>query len=355
MKKFLVGIIFLVTLSMVMSLEDESVQIKKILNSFMDSTPKELFKVWHLLYKREYTYASEEAKMRFRNFKINLALIKETNSKHLGYTFGLNQFSDLSAEEFKRIYLTRKPNLNLEQDLKEINNQLGFLTPTDDDDDLTKRNLQMANIDYSMYFLPPRDQGGCGSCWAFSSAGAIEGNLSKKKGAPVNYLSTQQLVDCDTGNGGCNGGDMRVCYKYVMLSGMMNDIDYKYTAAKGSCKYVKTQAVSKILGFDYCSGYTSRTCSTSIFYSLLAKGPLAVGIDGSTIQSYYNGIYLGACYQDNHAVIAIGYGTSGAQNYWIVRNSWGASWGENGYIRVLANINNNSSCFVENEGVLPLV
>ena len=100
MKKFLVGIIFLVTLSMVMSLEDESVQIKKILNSFMDSTPKELFKVWHLLYKREYTYASEEAKMRFRNFKINLALIKETNSKHLGYTFGLNQFSDLSAEEF---------------------------------------------------------------------------------------------------------------------------------------------------------------------------------------------------------------------------------------------------------------
>ena len=141
MKKFLVGIIFLVTLSMVMSLEDESVQIKKILNSFMDSTPKELFKVWHLLYKREYTYASEEAKMRFRNFKINLALIKETNSKHLGYTFGLNQFSDLSAEEFKRIYLTRKPNLNLEQDLKEINNQLGFLTPTDDDDDLTKRNI----------------------------------------------------------------------------------------------------------------------------------------------------------------------------------------------------------------------
>ena len=185
------------------------------------------------MFKRDYTFDSKEAKLRFRNFKINLALIKEINSKDLGYTFGLNQFSDISAEEFKNIFLPHRPNLNLEKDINELNHNLGFLTPNaaddDDDDDLTKRNLQ-ANIDYTPLFLAARDQGNCGSCWTFSSTGAIEGNYAKKIGKPVAYLSTQQLVDCDTGNRGCNGGDMRIAYNYVQKSGLMAEADYKYIA-----------------------------------------------------------------------------------------------------------------------------
>ena len=138
--KNILSIILLISLFCIMrtNLIDHSEQITKVLDSFSNSSPKELFKIWHLIFKRDYTFDSEEAKLRFRNFKIYLALIKEINSKDLGYTFGLNQFSDLSAEEFKNTYLTRRPNLNLEKDLNELNKNLGFLAPNAaDDDDLT--------------------------------------------------------------------------------------------------------------------------------------------------------------------------------------------------------------------------
>ena len=232
--KNILSIILLISLFCIFrtNLIDHSEQISKVLDTFSNSSPKELFKIWHLMFKRDYTFDSKEAKLRFRNFKINLALIKEINSKDLGYTFGLNQFSEISAEEFKNIFLTHRPNLNLEKDINELNHNLGFLTPNaadDDDDDLTKRNLQ-ANIDYTPLFLAARDQGNCGSCWTFSSTGAIEGNYAKKIGKPVAYLSTQQLVDCDTGNRGCNGGDMRIAYNYVQKSGLMAEADYKYIA-----------------------------------------------------------------------------------------------------------------------------
>ena len=355
--KNILSIILLISLFCIMrtNLIDHSEQITKILDSFSNSSPKELFKIWHLIFKRDYTFDSEEAKLRFRNFKMHLALIKEINSKDLGYTFGLNQFSDMSAEEFEKTYLTRRPNLNLEKDLNELNQNLGFIALNpDDDDDLTKRNLQ-SNIDYTPLFLAARNQGNCGSCWTFSSAGAIEGNYAKKTGRPVAYLSTQQLVDCDRGNGGCNGGDMMKAYNYVQKAGLMSEADYKYTAKEGSCKYSSSKAVNKIKGYDYCSNYGSKKCTTEIFYALLARGPLGVGIDGDVIQVYKSGIYKGSCNLDNHAVVAVGYGSSGSSYYWIVRNSWGASWGEKGYIRVQGNIKNKYSCFVENEGTLPTV
>ena len=357
MKKFILSIILLLALSSVVITQeiDHSDQIRKILESFSNSTPKELFKIWHLLFKREYTFDSQEAKLRFRNFKMNLALIKETNAKDLGYKFGLNQFSDLSEEEFKQKYLTRRPNLNLDQDLKEINTKLDFLpTTTEDDDDLTKRNL-LSNIDYRNLFPSARNQGACGSCWTFSSAGAIEGNYAKLQGRPIAFLSTQQLVDCDRGNSGCNGGDMRTAYNYVVSNPLMYDNDYPYTARVGSCRYVASKGAGRIKGYNYCSNYTSKTCTTQSFYNLLVSGPLAIGIDGSAIQRYTTGIFSGYCSSDNHAVIAVGYGTSGSSYYWIVRNSWGASWGEQGYIRVLGNLSNAKSCFVENEGVLPII
>ena len=356
MKRILLSIILLVALSMVISSEiDHTDQVRKILDSFMDSKPKELFKIWHLLYKRQYTFDSEEAKLRFKNFKINLAIVKETNQQNLGYKFGLNQFSDLSKEEFTETYTTRRPNLNLEQDIAEFNKNLGFLANQEDDDDLTKRNLQMVNIDYTKLFLGARNQGTCNSCWTFATTGVIEGNMAKKLGSPISYLSPQQLVDCDPSNSGCNGGNPYKALTYLQTAGVMQDKDYPYTSKKGTCAFDDKKTAKIVKGIEYCSNYTTKKCTTELFYSLLARGPLSIGIDGNAVQGYTNGLFLGACNSDNHAVVAIGYGTEGGKSYWIVRNSWGPSWGEKGNLRVLSNLSNKYSCFVENEGMLPIV
>ena len=87
----------------------------------------------------------------------------------------------------------------------------------------------------------------------------------------------------------------------------------------------------------------------------MARGPLSIGIDGTAMRSYINGIFSGRCSKYNHAVVAVGYGTLGSQSYWIVRNSWGPSWGEKGYLRVLLDSANENSCFIENEAILPLI
>ena len=238
MTRILLAIILLVALSIVLGSEIyRTDQVSKVLDSFMDSKPKELFKIWHLLYRREYTFNSEEAKIRFINFKINLALIKETNQQNLGYKFGLNQFSDLSSEEFTQNYASRRPHLNLEQYIAELNKNLGFLANQDDDDDLSKRNLQMVSIDYTNLLLAARKQGICNSCWAFASTGVIEGNMAKKLGSPVSYLSPQQLVDCDPQNAGCNPAYPDKALTYLLTAGVMQDKDYPYTAKKGACVY----------------------------------------------------------------------------------------------------------------------
>ena len=357
MKKFTISFILVISiLSIIMSTEiDHTDQIRKVLNSFMDSSPKELFKIWHMLYRRDYALNSEEANLRYIYFKINLSLVKETNAKNLDYKFGLNEFSDMSQDEFEQKYCTRKPNWNLDKEISKLNKELGFL-PANEDDDLTKRNLQMSNIDYTSLYLPPRSQGSCGSCWTFSSTGAIEGNIAKKKGTPVNYLATQQLMDCAIGTSGCDGAGIQTTFTYITIAGLMNDSDYPYVAKKEKCKLDVTKIFTKIKGYEYCSNYSdNKKCTTQIFYNLLARGPLSIGIDGTAMRSYINGIFSGRCSKYNHAVVAVGYGTLGSQSYWIVRNSWGPSWGEKGYLRVLLDSANENSCFIENEAILPLI
>ena len=331
---------------------DNSNTIFKVLDSFMDAKPKELFKIWHLLFRKTYTFDSEEAKQRFRNFKDKLALIKKVNSENLGYTLGLNEFSDLTTEEFTSQYLGL------------INTpyapEKNFLTE-DESDDLTKRNLLTADaIDFRRFFATPRNQGNCGSCWTFSAAGAIEGNYNFRYNTTTPYLSTQQLVDCETRfSSGCNGGWFDKAMDYVQANGIMRESDYPYRAVQGQCRYNRAYPLIYTKGYKYCISSGNR-CTPQIAYGLLQGGPASVTIYADQyLQSYRGGIYSNACNAQyaNHAIILVGYGVEAATNraYWMIRNSWGATWGEAGYGRVLVNDSNRYSCFITERVYVPQV
>ena len=204
-------------------------------------------------------------------------------------------------------------------------------------------------IDWRKLLKVPRDQGNCGSCWTFATAGVVEGAVAKKYGKN-DYLSTQELVDCDKRNNGCNGGIFDGAFAYAVKSGLSLEVNYPYKGKQGICKVPASKTKYRLASFTYCSNYTSdKMCTEEIAYKNLSKGPTAVGIDGSVIQLYKSGIFSGGCEEDNHAVVVVGWGSSFGQEYWIVRNSWSTSWGEAGHIRIARNTANNYSCFVANE------
>ena len=329
---------------------DNSPIVNKILQNFIEESPKELFKVWHLIFQRKYTLDSDEAKLRFRTFKANLAHIKEHNAKNLPYKLGLNQFSDLTKEEFAKQYLT----------LKTVEDPAENFLDDDDDDDLTKRNLQnKPEINWTNSFPDVRDQGQCGSCWAFSASGAIDGNRVIKLKVPAENTSTQNLVDCDKRSLGCNGGHYVFAFSYVKQQGLMFEKDYPYNAADGQCNFNSNASLARISGYKWCSITTnSRKCSENVVYGLLRSGPLSVSLDASgNFGMYSSGIFSESCSQTNHAVILAGYGVDPSTGvaYWLIRNSWGASWGDKGYIKVAVNEANNNSCFITARAYLPIV
>jgi xylem cysteine proteinase len=347
----------------------DSQVINKILGNYMNEKPKELFKVWHYLYQKEYLISSEEAKNRFAIFKQNLARNQEINNSQKDFTVGVNQFSDMADDEFNQKYGTLKTGAPPVESSPEFQ---PFKEDNDDDDDLTKlRFLQdapaisaidnnapaLSAIDYRRYFGNIRNQGSCGSCWAFASEGAVEGNMGKKYNRRNEYYSPQQLLDCDSVSNGCSGGYMYAGLNYIRARGVQGDSSYPYKGYKSNCNYNSGQVRARISGYNYCSNWGSYRCSFTKVYQLLQRGPLAVGIDCTTyaFRAYRGGIFSATCYSENHAVILVGYGVSGTTQYWIIRNSWGPYWGESGYMKVKVNSGNKSSCFVEWDAYLPLV
>jgi C1A family cysteine protease len=179
---------------------------------------------------------------------------------------------------------------------------------------------------------PVRNQGSCGSCWAFSTCSNLEGQYQIKKGTLVN-LSEQELLDCDTYDYACNGGWMDNAFKWLITKGIMLEIDYPYTARKGTCKY----SASKVL-FKTTGSLAVSKNEDDIAKALVERGPLAIAVDASRWQYYTKGIMTAATcryLQLNHGVNLVGYGVEGTNKFWIIRNSWGPNWGENGYLRVI--------------------
>jgi len=213
-------------------------------------------------------------------------------------------------------------------------------------------------VDWSNYNYV-KDQGECGSCWAFATTGAIECNVAIKTGT-LRSLSEQQLIDCSSAYGteGCNGAYVDDAFQYVYAKGgLCTETAYDYTGYEGTCQ-------STTCGTKYGSIYSYYDVSIDSKSSLiaaLASGCVTVGIeaDSEAYQFYSSGVMSGTCGTNiDHAVLAVGYGIDGSTEYWKVKNSWGTSWGEDGYIRLCKGCSNNGShgqCGILMEPSYPIV
>ncbi|EOY15911.1 Xylem cysteine peptidase 1 [Theobroma cacao] len=297
----------------------------------LTSTDKliDLFESWMSKHKKVYD-SIEEKLHRFDIFKDNLMHIDETNKKISNYWLGLNEFADLSHEEFKKMYL------GLKVDLSRISGR------SESDEEFTYREVMdlPKSVDWRKKGAVTRvkNQGSCGSCWAFSTVAAVEG-INQIVTGNLTSLSEQELIDCDTTyNNGCNGGLMDNAFAYIIANGGLHrEDDYPYIMEEGTCEMRKEQS-----NLVTISGYRDvpKNNEESLLKAL-ANQPVSVAIQasGRDFQFYSGGVFDGHCgTQVDHGVAAVGYGsTSRGLDYIIVKNSWGPRWGEKGYIRMKRN------------------
>lgn len=316
----------------------ESDSIQEVFSSIALTPKKEQFKAFHFLFQRPYDLNSEEGLNRYRIFKSNLRFISETNSKNLGYTLGINQFADLTLQEYKNTYLNNKIE---EYDSKFENGFMKSYLDDDDDDFVFDKDENYPNWESIM--PEARNQKGCGSCWAFSTLGALEGSYSIKFGKKIN-LSRQDIVDCDTKNYACDGGVTEWALDYLKANGVTYENLYGYnsgfTAERGVCK-------KDIKRLNILQSYKGGS-GTSDFNALLAKGPLKVNMDAGSKEFvfYQSGVINLPCDGVNHGVVAIGRGKEEGKEYIYIRNSHGKNWGTRGNIKVQVN-KSNFTCFIE--------
>jgi len=288
-----------------------------------------------LTYMREYhrVYQPDEIPRRFANFLTNLRVIEETNAQNLSYTLGINEYSDLSWDEFKAAYLMAPQHCSATGP--------GTYQPTG-----VSPNPDPA-IDWRTkgVVTPVKNQGSCGSCWAFGTTGAVESAWAIAKGQLLS-LSEQQLVDCAGafGNQGCSGGLPSQAFEYIKAAGGIElGSDYKYTGRDGSCRFNPQKVAAKVSGEQNITQGNEQ----ELFDAVTNKGPVAIAFQvAGDFQSYRSGVYDSTRCKSgpmdvNHAVLAVGYDTdkSSGKPFWIVKNSWGTSFGIQGYFWMVRNKN----------------
>jgi len=271
------------------------------------------------------SYEPSEELYRYAVFKDNYDFVSTWDAETRGFEVGINKFADLTSSEFVSIYngmnVTGQPTYRA-----------------------GKPSAVTVDWRTKGAVTGVKDQGQCGSCWSFSATGSIEAAHFFKNNALVS-LSEQNLVDCSTaeGNQGCNGGLMDSAFEYVIKNhGIDTEQSYAYTATgPNRCRFTAASIGATVASYtDIPSG------NEAALTAALNTRPVSVAIDAShnSFQLYKSGVYYEpACSssQLDHGVLAVGYGTEGSSDYYIVKNSWGVGWGTSGYLLMSRNRNNN--------------
>jgi len=270
-------------------------------------------------FERKYSNVRELVD-RFEIFKDNLHYIEGENSKNYKFTLGITKFADLTHEEFK-LY----NRLSLEGPFSSPCDKYKFL----DEDTPSSLDWRSKNAVTSV-----KDQGQCGSCWSFSATGAMEGAWAIKNN-DLESLSEQELVDCSGkyGNHACNGGLMDSAFEYVIENdGICSESQYPYHASKGECD----TSCKKVVTMSSCVDVTPN--NQVHLKEAVSMGPVSIAIeaDKRVFQMYTSGVLTDeSCGTKlDHGVLIVGYGEESGTPYWLVKNSWSTSWGDNGYIKI---------------------
>ena len=284
------------------------------------------FAAWRIAHNRTYPDGAEIAK-RLRIFETNAKRIEAHNAQPgITWRMAMNQFGDLTPDEFAARF--------------HLGSQRFFPNPSTTAPVLATTGPPPASIDWrtSGAVTPVKNQGQCGSCWAFSTTGSTEGAHFLASGK-LTSLSEQQLVDCSKsyGNNGCGGGLMDKAFKYIIATGGLDtEASYPYTAKTGTTCLAKNGIEVK----DLITGYTDVPPSNETALLLAAsQQPVSVAIQANqmSFQFYSSGVLSAECgTQLDHGVLVVGYGTDAHNHepYWLVKNSWGETWGEAGYVRL---------------------
>ncbi|KAK7605217.1 hypothetical protein V9T40_007075 [Parthenolecanium corni] len=295
----------------------------------------------------------EENGFRMKIYMDNKHKIYEHNKLYeqglVSFKMEMNHFGDMLHHEFIRTMNGYRRNLNL------------FRVSDEDDGSffMVPYNVTVPDvIDWrqSGAVTPVKNQGQCGSCWAFSTTGSLEGQHFRKTGKLVS-LSEQNLIDCSTnfGNSGCEGGMMDSSFSYIKANkGIDTEKSYPYEAKEDICRYNPAVSGATDTGFVHIPEGDEEKLKIAV----ATVGPVSVAIDASQVsfQFYSSGVYYERRCDPtelDHAVLVVGYGTENGQDYWLVKNSWGRSWGDAGYIKMARNMNNN--CGIASDASYPLV
>jgi len=264
------------------------------------------------------SYATtEEYNFRLGVFAEKFDFIMQHNAENADdHVVGVNHFMDMTMDEYKK-HLGFKKNLNTTRRVTEIVTDVA-----------ASKDWRTENA-----VNPVRNQGSCGSCWSFSTIAAVESAYAQQTGT-LSMFSEQMLVDCDTKeDNGCNGGLMDSAFTFLETNKFVTRASYPYTAADGTCTASSADAVAMVSGFQDCKENSPASLVAGLNVGVVS---VAVAAGSLGFQLYSKGILKRFCgTQLDHGIAAVGYGTENGTDYYIVRNSWGASWGESGYLRIL--------------------
>ncbi|KAL9259624.1 Cysteine proteinase RD21A-like protein [Drosera capensis] len=327
-------------------------------SSRTDAELKRLYDSWLIKHGQTYNAINtikvkDDYDRRFDAFKDNVAYIEEHNTVDRPYKLGLNQFADMTNEEFRAGVKYR--DMAKDEELRDL--YWEKRTKKEERYLWRKGDVLPERVDWREKGSvgKVKNQGhSCGSCWAFSAIGAVEG-INQIVTGNFTSLSEQELVDCDANNDGCDGGDLIYAFEFIVNNGISFEEDYPYTGREGTCDQArKTARVVAIDGFESVPRKDEKSLQKAV-----ASQPISVSIDtgGRAVQLYESGIFTGQCGTKlDHSVVLIGYGTENGTDYWLLRSSWGPRWGENGYLRLERNIKHarTGKCGIAMEAFYPL-